>query len=189
MKRFHQFREETNDAINRLTGKEQASAKKNAPKKKTALGTGDRNAAGVTVHSDEDPMEKTSNEIHIGGIAGFSESMQAYVESLNRLYNIPSPTIVEDSDGTFYIYRTDTNVVLARNVVGFENAKKRASEIRRQNKLTFDQVKFKRQKTNTQNHSSGGGRSRLDVSKRYNPSKRTYFRGYYDAKGNYHDID
>jgi hypothetical protein len=29
----------------------------------------------------------------------------------------------------------------------------------------------------------------MDVSRRYNPSKRGRFRGYYDKDGNYHDID
>ena len=31
--------------------------------------------------------------------------------------------------------------------------------------------------------------ARLDVARRYNPSKRGRFRGYYDKDGNYHDID
>jgi hypothetical protein len=31
--------------------------------------------------------------------------------------------------------------------------------------------------------------ARMDVSRRYNPSKRGRFRGYYDKDGNYHDID
>jgi hypothetical protein len=44
---------------------------------------------------------------------------------------------------TFYIYRTDTNAVLARGVQGFEQAKKRASQLRQLHKLGFDQVKFK----------------------------------------------
>lgn len=187
MKKFHQFREESNDAIDRLNGTAKKVVKKKAPKKTIGANDGDRNAAGVTIQSDEDPMEKTSNEIHIGGIAGFSESMKTYVASLNRLYGIQSPTVAEDSDGTFYIYRTDTNVVLARNVVGFENAKKRASDIRRQHKLSFDQVKFKRQRNQSNSHTRG--KSYVDVSRRYNPSKRTYFRGRYDAAGNYHDID
>jgi hypothetical protein len=33
---------------------------------------------------------------------------------------------------TFYIFRTDNNVVLARGVQGYEQAKKRASQLRQQ---------------------------------------------------------
>jgi hypothetical protein len=46
-------------------------------------------------------------------------------------------------ESTFYIYRTDTNSVLARGVQGFEQAKKRASDLRKRYQLAFDQVKFK----------------------------------------------
>jgi hypothetical protein len=87
----------------------------------------------------------------------------------------------------FLIYRTDTGVVLARNIYGYEQAKEKAGEIRKKYSLKWDQVKFKADRK-----ASGGSSSsakRYDYSSRYNPSKRTRFKGYYDSQGNYHDID
>lgn len=102
-------------------------------------------------------------------------------------------------ESTFYIYRTDTNSVLARGVQGFEQVKKRASDLRKRYKLTFDQVKFKSERRG----GSQGGVSRrggtftnaygqrypIEYSRNVNPSKGRRFRGYTDSSGNYHDID
>jgi len=88
----------------------------------------------------------------------------------------------------FLIYRTDTGVVLARNIYGFEAAKKKASEVRKKYGLKFEQVKFKQDRSNQQKsypHSSG---RRIEYAPRYNPSKRGRFKGYYDAQGNFHDL-
>jgi hypothetical protein len=102
-------------------------------------------------------------------------------------------------ESTFYIYRTDTNSVLARGVQGFEQAKKRASDLRKRYQLTFDQVKFKSERrTGSQAGVSRGGvtftnasgqRYPIEYSRRVNPSKGRKFRGYTDSSGNYHDID
>lgn len=102
----------------------------------------------------------------------------------------------------FYVYRTDTNQVLARGITGFEAAKDRANQLRKSLNLKWDQVKFKadRSSTSSGSRSSGSGRyqsnlvnpagrGRTEYSPRYNPSKRMSFRGYTDAQGNYHDID
>ena len=102
----------------------------------------------------------------------------------------------------FYIWRTDTNQVLARGVLGYDAAKDKANELRQKLGLKWDQVKFKSEKK-TSSYSSGaygrhkastfaGGApkgGRMDYSKNYNPSKRGKFRGYYDKDGNFHDLD
>jgi hypothetical protein len=113
---------------------------------------------------------------------------------------------------SFYVYRSDTNAVLARGILGFEAAKQRADQIRRAKGLPWSLVKFKAEKR-TQRPSgaaqgqpaqqrrfgvSADGRTftnargetnRVEYSNRYNPSKGRRFRGYTDALGNYHDID
>jgi len=115
-------------------------------------------------------------------------------------------------DSTFYVYRTDTNAVLARGIQGFEAAKERANQIRKSHGLRWDQVKFKSERglqgagsgsspsagRKSQYSGSSGGRtftnaygkrSPVEYSRTVNPSKGRRFRGYTDDQGNYHDID
>jgi hypothetical protein len=117
-----------------------------------------------------------------------------------------------NEDYTFYVYRTDTNTVLAKGIQGFEAAKARANQLRKSHGLKWDQVKFKAERGNSAGAAGGssgtspkkqfgvssdgktftntsGQSGRVDYAKRYNPSKRRRFRGYTDAQGNYHDID
>lgn len=119
-------------------------------------------------------------------------------------------SIYEES--TFYIYRTDTNAVLARGINGFEAAKARANQIRKSHNLKWDQVKFKSERglqgagsgsstssgRKSQYRGSSGGKTftnaygkryPVDYARNYNPSKGRRFRGYTDDQGNYHDID
>ena len=119
-------------------------------------------------------------------------------------------SIYEES--TFYIYRTDTNAVLARGINGFEAAKARANQIRRTQNLNWNQVKFKSERglqgagsgsspsagSRSQYSGSSGGRTftnaygkryPVEYSRTVNPSKSRRFRGYTDDQGNYHDID
>ncbi len=114
-----------------------------------------------------------------------------------------------EEEHSFYVYRTDTNAVLARGIQGFEAAKERANQLRKSHGLKWDEVKFKAERGN---QSSGGSAAapkkqfgvsrdgktftntsgqtgRVDYAKRYNPSKGRRFRGYTDPQGNYHDID
>jgi len=109
--------------------------------------------------------------------------------------------MILDAVNSFYIYRTDTNAVIARGVQGYEAAKDKANELRKRLDLKWDQVKFKAERNQSANSSAGsygtyrastlGGtpKGRVDYSKNYNPSKRGRFRGYYDKQGNYHDLD
>ena len=118
-----------------------------------------------------------------------------------------------EEEHSFYVYRTDTNAVLARGIQGFEAAKNRANELRKSHGLKWDEEKFKSERGNQSSGGSGGstaaapkkqfgvsrdgktftntsGQSgRVDYAKRYNPSKGRRFRGYTDPQGNYHDID
>ena len=118
-----------------------------------------------------------------------------------------------EEEHSFYVYRTDTNAVLARGIQGFEAAKERANQLRKSHGLKWDEVKFKSERGNQSSGASGGssaaapkkqfgvsrdgktftntaGQSgRVDYAKRYNSSKGRRFRGYTDPQGNYHDID
>lgn len=87
----------------------------------------------------------------------------------------------------FYIWRTDNNQVLARNVLGYENARDKANELRKKFDLKWDQVKFKSERKS----SPGGqaGRSRVDYARNYNPSKGRRFRGVFHPDGSYADLD
>ena len=103
---------------------------------------------------------------------------------------------------SFYVFRTDTNAVLARGIQGYEAAKEKANALRKSHGLKWDQVSFKAerraQKPSGQFGVSADGRtftnaygqrSRVEYAPRYNPSKGRRFRGYTDSQGNYHDID
>ena len=127
---------------------------------------------------------------------------QRYRVRLNLLENL-----------SFYVYRTDTNAVLASGIDGYEAAKTRANDLRKQYGLKWDQVTFRSERGSQSSVRSGGstaaaprnqfgvsqdgktftntsGQSgRVDYARHYNPSKGRRFRGYTDAKGNYHDID
>ena len=103
-------------------------------------------------------------------------------------------------ESTFYIYRTDTNSVLATGINGFEAAKRRASELRKSLGLKFDDIRFRSERSRARGtigvSNSGksftnnrGERYPVQYSRNYSPSKRGRFRGYTDAEGNYHDID
>ncbi|MCT0216451.1 hypothetical protein KQ298_08950 [Synechococcus sp. CS-1330] len=102
-------------------------------------------------------------------------------------------------EGTFYIFRTDTNQIISKGIPDYESAKLRAAQIRKSNNLKFDQISFKMErKPATQFGVSGDGksytnahgqRSAVQYARSYNPSKGRRFRGYTDAQGNYHDID
>ncbi|QCH15216.1 hypothetical protein CB0101_09980 [Synechococcus sp. CB0101] len=136
-------------------------------------------------------------------------------ETLPSALQIADAPLAIEEEHSFYIFRTDTNAVLARGIQGFEAAKIRANELRKSHGLKWDEVKFKaeRGKQSGAAGSSGGSTAtapkkqfgvsrdgktftnargetnRIDYARRYNPSKGRRFRGYTDSQGNYHDID
>ena len=101
--------------------------------------------------------------------------------------------MILDAVNSFYIYRTDTNMVLARGVQGYEAAKDKANELRKRYGLKWDTVKFKveRNKSASASRPTGGsyGGGRIDTAPRYNPSKRGRFRGVSYSDGSYADLD
>ena len=105
---------------------------------------------------------------------------------------------------SFYVYRSDTNGILARGILGYEAAKERANQIRKQQGLPWSVVKFKAERKvqnqgptrqygfsgDRSSFTNAGGQTRsVDYAKQVNPSKGRRFRGYTDSQGNYHDID
>ena len=117
-----------------------------------------------------------------------------------------------EEEHSFYVYRTDTNAVLARGIQGFEAAKERANQLRKSHGLKWDEVKFKSERSNQSSAGSGGStaaapkkqfgvsrdgktftntsgqRSAVQYARSYNPSKRGRFKSYIDKDGNDHDI-
>ena len=128
-----------------------------------------------------------------------SFSGRSAVEIIREAVRARNRRLILDAVTSFYIFRTDNQQVLARGVMGYDDARDRANQIRRQHGLKWDQVSFKSEKKpkSTGSYarhpasSLGGSPSgaRMDVSRNYNPSKRGHFKGYYDKDGNYHDLD
>ncbi len=85
---------------------------------------------------------------------------------------------ISDSVSTFYIYRTDTNQILARGVTGFDNAKEVANRLRKQYRLQWDKVSFKKERN----------KSSHQPQKRYPKSGGGIYR-YQTAKGHWKDWD
>jgi len=111
-------------------------------------------------------------------------SFHQFLQKVQQALSLSEQRLKESS---FYIYRTDTHQVLARDVEGFDAAKEKANRLRRQLGLKWDQVKFLAMRSSSNSTKKSG--YRLDSSPRYNPSKRGHFRGYYDHQGNFHDLD
>ena len=128
-----------------------------------------------------------------------SFSGRSAVEIIREAVRARNRRLILDAVTSFYIFRTDNQQVLARGVMGYDAARDRATQIRRQQGLKWDQVSFKSEKKPTSSGTSGrhpasslGGApsgARMDVSRNYNPSKRGYFKGRYDKDGNFHDLD
>ncbi|EHA60136.1 hypothetical protein [Synechococcus sp. WH 8016] len=89
----------------------------------------------------------------------------------------------------FVIYNKKTRAVLG-TARGFDQAKSKASSIRKQRGLRFDDVSFmtSRRFYGKSTTAPSGGR-RIEYAPRYNPSKRGRFKGVWDAHGNYADLD
>jgi len=137
-------------------------------------------------------------------------------ETLPSALQVADAPLAVSEEHSFYIFRTDTNAVLARGIQGFEAAKSRANELRKSHGLKWDEVKFKAERGNQSSGGASGASggssgtpkkqfgvsrdgktftnasgqtSRVQYARNYNPSKGRRFRGYTDAQGNYHDID
>ena len=89
----------------------------------------------------------------------------------------------------FVIFNKKTRAVLG-TARGFDQAKTKASSIRKQRGLKFDDVSFmtSRRFYGKRTPAESTGR-RIEYAPCYNPSKRGRFRGVWDVQGNYADID
>ena len=101
-------------------------------------------------------------------------------------------------ENTFYVFRTDTQTVLAKGIKGYEQAKNRANRFRQAMNLRWDQIQFKAERKVVPQKFGVNGRSftnargdtgKVDYANRFNRSKGSRFKGYTDSQGNYHDID
>ena len=155
-------------------------------------------ASGISPSSDPSPEVDNSNDIHIGGNylgrPDYSESIDPLVDVMNRLYPVPESKLREDTQSSFYVFRTDTQQVLERGVVGYDNAKQLASYLRKRHGLKFEQVRFKKERKAAapSNYGRSGGTyrgGRVETSRNYNPSKRGRFRGVSYSDGSYANLD
>ena len=134
-------------------------------------------------------------------------------ETLPSVLQVADAPLAISEDHSFYVFRTDTNAVLAKGIQGFDAAKQKANQLRKQHGLKWDEVKFKAERENQSRYGSGGSTAaapkkqfgvsrdgktftnargetgRVDYAKKFNPSKGRRFKGYIDSQGNYHDID
>jgi len=99
-------------------------------------------------------------------------------------------------ENTFYVYRTDTQTVLAKGIKGYELAKNRANRFRQAMNLRWDQISFKVERKIPQKFgvkgrsftNARGDTGKVDYANRFNASKRSRFKGYTDSQGGFHDI-
>ena len=71
-----------------------------------------------------------------------------------------------EDTASFYIFRTDNHRILARGITGYENAKAAATRLRKQYKLKFDQVSFKKEYRDKQSKGD-----KPDKDERYNRNR------------------
>ena len=89
----------------------------------------------------------------------------------------------------FVIFNKKTRAVLG-TARGFDHAKTKASSIRKQRGLKFDDVSFMTSRRfHGKSTTASSGSRRIEYSPRYNPSKRERFRGVWHPDGSYADLD
>ena len=70
-------------------------------------------------------------------------SFKKFLQRIQKFLDV-SEAVTEAT--TFYIYRTDTNSLLARGLNGYDAAQNKANQLRKQLGLKWDQVRFKSEK-------------------------------------------
>lgn len=120
------------------------------------------------------------------------KQLKTFSEFYNQCKAITEANLSALEETVFYIFRSDNNAILARNINGFDAAKEMANQLRKKLGLKWDEVKFKKQQTfgvNGRTFTNANGQSgRVEYSPTVNPSKGRRFSGYYDKEGNYHDL-
>ena len=114
-------------------------------------------------------QQDNSNLIMVGGLVGES-SVDRYrhlAGIAEQIWN--GACLLHEDSASFVVFRTDTNQVLARGVVGYDRTKEVANKIRKQQGLKWDQVKFKIEKMPPSKRSSGNRSAySSDPGARYN---------------------
>ena len=70
-------------------------------------------------------------------------SFKKFLQRIQKFLDV-SEAVTEAT--TFYIYRTDTNSLLARGLNGYDAAQNKANQLRKQLGLKWDQIRFKSEK-------------------------------------------
>ena len=70
-------------------------------------------------------------------------SFKKFLQRIQKFLDV-SEAVTEEK--TFYVYRTDTNLVLARELNGYNTEENQANQLRKQLGLKWDQVRFKSEK-------------------------------------------
>ena len=99
-----------------------------------------------------------------------------------------SPKKYYSSDSTFVIYKKSKKEKLA-TADSYEQAKKKANDVRQQKGLKFDDVSFMTARRFSPNQQQKRMKGRIEVSPIYNRSKGTYFKGIHYPDGSYADLD
>ena len=124
-------------------------------------------------------QQDNSNLIMVGGLVGES-SVDRYrhlAGIAQQIWN--GACLLHEDSASFVVFRTDTNQVLARGVVGYDRTKEVANKIRKQQGLKWDQVKFKIEKMPPSKRSSG---NRSNYSS-YPGARYNYARGLSRRRG------
>ena len=212
------MRQETNsihDLMNSRTERIRGIVKQSKDRRKKLTSSQVGCAENPSLQQTPDKSDDSSL-IYIGGIAGMQEELCHPTDEVGYRYfaeEAESVAIRLLEEASFYVFRTDTNAVLARGIQGFEAAKAKANQLRKLYGLKWDQVRFKAERgsaagsANTANRTAQkqnrfgvspdgrtftnayGERSPVDYSRNFNPSKGRRFRGYYGKHGDFHDID
>ena len=154
------------------------------PKKKKAKSSDDFTAnEPVSVDQTSD----NSNLIMVGGLVGES-SLDRYrhLASISQQIWCGASMLHEDS-ASFYVFRTDTNQVLARGLIGYDAAKDRANQIRKRMGLKWDQVKFKIEKLPPSKRSTTNCGGYTTFTTPSGATKKIY--GYRTHRGHWKDWD
>lgn len=93
-------------------------------------------------------------------------------ETLPSALQIADAPLAVSEEHSFYIFRTDTNAVLARGIQGFEAAKAKANQLRKSHGLKWDEVKFKAERSSQSSGGAAGGSGGSGGSTAATPKKQ-----------------
>ena len=132
-------------------------------------------------------QQDDSNLIMVGGLVGESSiDRYRHLTSIAQQIWCGASMLHEDS-ASFYVFRTDTNQVLARGLIGYDAAKDRANQIRKKMGLKWDQVRFKIEKLPPSKRSTPNRGGFTTFTNPAGATKKIY--GYRTHRGHWKDWD